>query len=157
MSSATTTRTGSCLCGAIKVKVAGEPVFTNLCHCIDCQKATGSLFIACATFSVADVEYACAPADAMAEYQCLKTTTGSLLSRFFCRMCGSTVKNESAAARGKFVTVPLGILDDKSGLKPKYELFCANREDWFGDFDGVPRANGMEPVMEMAKAMAQGS
>lgn len=43
-------RTGSCLCGAVQLKITGTPVFTNLCHCIDCQKATASLFIACATF-----------------------------------------------------------------------------------------------------------
>lgn len=45
-----TPRTGSCLCGAVQLKITGTPVFTNLCHCIDCQKATASLFIACATF-----------------------------------------------------------------------------------------------------------
>ncbi|ETS80510.1 hypothetical protein PFICI_08039 [Pestalotiopsis fici W106-1] len=149
----TTPKTGSCLCGAVKVKVTGQPVFVNLCHCINCQKATGTLFNSSATYQAEDVEFTCTSPDIIQEFQVSNTATGSPLSRFFCRVCGSKVRNKSGMGGEKYVTIPFGILDDKSGLKPQYEFFCANREDWFGDFDGVPRANGMEPVL----AMAQGS
>ena len=33
---------GKCLCGSISLKFKSEPKFFLLCHCTDCQKATGS-------------------------------------------------------------------------------------------------------------------
>ncbi|KAI0167510.1 Mss4-like protein [Pestalotiopsis sp. NC0098] len=139
-------RTGSCLCGAVQLKITGTPVFTNLCHCIDCQKATASLFIACATFKSEDLEYTCTPADAMKEFKCHTALSGNLLLRHFCQNCGSTVKNEAARLQGAFIAVPIGIIDDdKSDLKPRYELFCSNREAWLGNNEGVVQAPGMPP------------
>jgi Uncharacterized conserved protein len=33
---------GSCLCGSVNLEYNSEPNFFLLCHCTDCQKATGS-------------------------------------------------------------------------------------------------------------------
>ena len=33
---------GSCLCGSVNLEYSSEPNFFLLCHCTDCQKATGS-------------------------------------------------------------------------------------------------------------------
>ncbi len=35
---------GGCLCGKVRYTISAEPVFTGVCHCTDCQKATGSAF-----------------------------------------------------------------------------------------------------------------
>lgn len=37
---------GSCLCGAVKYTVSGDPKNSVLCHCDSCQKVTGSVFMA---------------------------------------------------------------------------------------------------------------
>ena len=34
--------TGNCLCGDTKLNYSADPLFFLLCHCTDCQKATGS-------------------------------------------------------------------------------------------------------------------
>lgn len=34
--------TGGCACGAIRYSIAGEPVFSNDCHCRDCQRESGT-------------------------------------------------------------------------------------------------------------------
>lgn len=39
------TRTGSCLCRAVKYEVIGEPVTIRVCHCGNCKKATGAAFM----------------------------------------------------------------------------------------------------------------
>jgi hypothetical protein len=36
-------RTGACLCGRIKYRLVGESVYDTFCHCIPCQKWTGSV------------------------------------------------------------------------------------------------------------------
>jgi hypothetical protein len=37
-------RTASCSCGALTAICEGEPVRVSVCHCLDCQKRTGSAF-----------------------------------------------------------------------------------------------------------------
>jgi hypothetical protein len=37
-------RTASCSCGALTAVCEGEPVRVSVCHCLDCQKRTGSAF-----------------------------------------------------------------------------------------------------------------
>ena len=42
----TAIRTGGCLCGAVRYESAGEPLFSLLCHCRDCQHQSGSAYVA---------------------------------------------------------------------------------------------------------------
>ena len=41
-----TMRRGGCLCGAVRYESAGEPLFSLLCHCRDCQHQSGSAYVA---------------------------------------------------------------------------------------------------------------
>ena len=34
--------TGSCLCGAVRWRLAARPLAVNACHCMDCKKTTGA-------------------------------------------------------------------------------------------------------------------
>ena len=48
---------GACACGAIKVEAEADPEKTQVCHCTDCQTATGTAFrvsipVAGATFKI---------------------------------------------------------------------------------------------------------
>jgi hypothetical protein len=37
-------RTAQCHCGALRIVVSGEPTLVAVCHCVDCQRRTGSAF-----------------------------------------------------------------------------------------------------------------
>jgi hypothetical protein len=50
-----TSVTGGCLCGRVRYAVTGEPVFSGLCHCRNCQRYTGSSFEAVIAFPTASV------------------------------------------------------------------------------------------------------
>lgn len=41
---AMTTRQASCGCGQLRVTCEGDPVRISICHCLECQKRTGSVF-----------------------------------------------------------------------------------------------------------------
>ena len=40
----TTMRDGRCLCGAVRYRVTGEPIWTAHCHCQSCRRATSAAF-----------------------------------------------------------------------------------------------------------------
>src|SRR5262245_10551537 len=44
-------RTASCACGQLRVMCAGDPMMVSLCHCLECQKRTGSTYGIAAFFS----------------------------------------------------------------------------------------------------------
>lgn len=43
-------RSGGCSCGAVRYKVAGEPLRAGICHCTSCRKESGSVFTAFAVW-----------------------------------------------------------------------------------------------------------
>ena len=47
-------KTGQCLCGAVRYRVAGDPVASTLCHCADCRRASGGTNVAWAVFEKRD-------------------------------------------------------------------------------------------------------
>ena len=51
-----TERHAACSCGKLAVSVRGEPVRISVCHCLACQRRTGSAFGAQARFRRSDVE-----------------------------------------------------------------------------------------------------
>ena len=36
--------TGRCVCDAVRYRLDAPPLFTHACHCLDCQKKTGTAF-----------------------------------------------------------------------------------------------------------------
>jgi hypothetical protein len=44
-------RTASCACGQLRIEVHGEPRGVGVCHCLACQRRTGSVFAALASFA----------------------------------------------------------------------------------------------------------
>src|SRR5436189_5021257 len=38
-------REGGCACGAVRYRLTSDPMFVNCCHCLNCQRQTGSAFV----------------------------------------------------------------------------------------------------------------
>ena len=38
-------REGGCACGAVRYRLHSEPLFVHCCHCLNCQRQTGSAFV----------------------------------------------------------------------------------------------------------------
>lgn len=118
-------RTGSCLCGGVQFRVAGEPRRVGLCHCKDCRKTSGSAFHA----------YAVWPLQAF-EASGITSTYGA---RSFCPTCGSRVPFVGEEE----IEVTIGSLDvaPTEGLVPDYELWIGRRESWL---QALPEARQFE-------------
>ena len=116
--------TGGCLCGQVRYEISGEPMFTAICHCKNCQRQSG------AAYSV----NLGVPSQAFNLSGQLKTfvdtgESGGEVMRRFCANCGSPLISEVASAPA-MVILKAGTLDDTSSVKPGVEVWCASRQPW---------------------------
>ncbi len=49
-------REAGCVCGQLKVNCEGEPSRVTICHCVECQKRTGSVMHVGARFESGQIE-----------------------------------------------------------------------------------------------------
>jgi len=47
---------GGCSCGAVRFRLTSRPLFTQCCHCLDCQKQTGGAFAINALIETSRIE-----------------------------------------------------------------------------------------------------
>ena len=119
-----TERTATCSCGQLTARVRGEPVRISVCHCLACQKRTGSAFGVQARF----------PADAVtitgASREYARTGDEGTTARFhFCPECGAIVYYRMDAVPG-FVAIPVGAFADPTFPPPRVVVYEARRHPW---------------------------
>ena len=119
------TRTAACRCGQLRAKVAGDPVRVSVCHCLDCQKRTGSAFSAQARWPEARVEL-----DGLSKTWTHRADSGNRIIHHFCPDCGSTVHYRIEGKFDGLVAIPLGAFDDPYFLKPAFSVWEERKHDW---------------------------
>ena len=125
-------RTGGCACGAIRFKVTAPFMGVGVCHCTDCQKATGGPpnYVALAPPGALEVTKGEAKV-----YVC-QGDSGGDVGRAFCPECGSPLWSVPPGA--PFMPVKLGALDDNADLTPMLHLYTASAQPWHLMHEGVP-------------------
>ncbi|KAF7370437.1 DUF636 domain-containing protein [Mycena sanguinolenta] len=104
-----TVRNGSCLCHKVRFTVEGDPFTCGLCHCSNCQKATGSAFMTNAFF-VPDKLTVTEGQEFIKAYDDNDTTSGNTLIRQFCSNCGTSLFLSSPMKPG-WITVCFATVD----------------------------------------------
>jgi len=82
-----TARQASCCCGQLRLTTAGEPARVSICHCLECQRRTGSVFGTQARFPREQVT---AIEGRATRYERVGDE-GNTITFHFCPACGSTV------------------------------------------------------------------
>jgi hypothetical protein len=117
-------RVASCSCGKLVVRTRGEPVRVSICHCLACQRRTGSAFGAQARFP----EEAVAIEGASTEF--VRTGEEGTSARFhFCPECGATVFYRMDATPG-VVAVPVGAFADPDFPTPRISVYGVRQHRW---------------------------
>jgi hypothetical protein len=80
------TNVAACVCGQLTVSCSGDPAQVSLCHCLACQRRTGSTYGIAAFYPRENVRMA---GDAT-EYT-RQSDSGYPVTFYFCPHCGSTV------------------------------------------------------------------
>ncbi|KAH8649865.1 Mss4-like protein [Xylariales sp. PMI_506] len=137
-----TLRTGSCHCGSIKMRIAGAPVETHVCHCTSCKKLAGVAFGSWAVFREEQISLTTSSPEVLRIYEDASSDSGIVNDRYFCNTCGSFIKVINRAFKD-FATVPTGILDEASqDLNPQREFYCIRKASWLGDIGTAVKFEG---------------
>jgi hypothetical protein len=119
------TRRAACSCGQLRVTTAGEPVRISICHCLECQRRTGSVFGTQARFPRAQVT---AIEGRAARYQRVGDA-GNTLTFHFCPDCGSTLY-WVMSSQPDLVAVAVGAFADPGFPPPRVSVYERRRHGW---------------------------
>jgi hypothetical protein len=123
---------GGCACGAIRYRLTTEPMFVHCCHCLNCQRQTGSAFVINVLIEADRVELLAgepvavdAPRDA-----------GPPQRIYRCPTCQVPVYSEYGRPEVKFVRA--GTLDDPSLVSPDVHIYTRSKLPWVTLPESVP-------------------
>ena len=119
-----TARTARCSCGKLEVRCAGEPASVSLCHCLECQRRTGSTYGIAAFYPRSAVE-----ASGRATAYTRASDSGHPVTFHFCPDCGSTVYWEPRR-KPDFLAVAVGAFADPGFPEPGRSVYAQHRHGW---------------------------
>jgi hypothetical protein len=117
-------REGGCSCGAVRYRLTSEPMFVHCCHCLNCQRQTGSAFVINLLIEADRVELLAGepqPVD-------VPRDDGSAQRVYRCPACQVAVYSEYGRPEVRFVRA--GTLDDPSSVAPDVHIFTRSKVAW---------------------------
>jgi len=116
--------TGQCLCGAVRYSSTGPALFSAICHCRDCQRASASGGVP--VLGVPKVSFNWS---GPVKQSRVRGGSGQTAVRNFCSECGSLLFGTPESAP-ELVTIYVGSLDDPTSFSPTEALFTSQRPPW---------------------------
>jgi len=107
-----------------------------MCHCLQCQRRTGSTYSVHAYFRRDTVT----TAGRTTSYR-RTGDTGCYITFRFCPVCGSTV-HWDVEAMPDMLGVPIGVFADPDFPQPTMAIFVGEKHPWVVVPDGVPQKEG---------------
>lgn len=129
--------TGSCLCKGIRYEVEGKIGDLNYCHCIICQKSHGSAFGAYGPVKWENFKFTQGE-DLVQKYRSSEDVT-----RTFCKICGSNLQFIRDDRKGFGLAV--GCLDSDPVGRPKAQIWCDYKADWYSLSDDIQQYEEYPP------------
>lgn len=124
---------GGCACGAVRFRLKSEPMFVHCCHCLDCQRQTGSAFVLNALIETDRVEVLSGVPAAVP----MPTDSGRPHDIYRCPLCQTAVWSDYGR-RPALRFVRVGTLDRPSALRPDVHIFTRSKQPWVGLPPDVP-------------------
>jgi hypothetical protein len=116
---------GGCACGKVRYECSERPLVQLLCHCRDCQHASGGAF---AAFVFVPSDRLVYNGAAMRHYD-VTTESGRTLRRQFCGECGSPVSARWPDLP-RVELLHVASLDNQTVFTPTHELWVSRAEAW---------------------------
>jgi hypothetical protein len=115
---------GGCACGAIRYRLASEPLFTHCCHCLNCQRQTGSAFVVNLLIEADRFELAAGEPEPVD----VPRDDGSKQRVYRCPTCRVAVYSEYGGPAIAFVRG--GTLDGGARVEPDVHIYTRSKAPW---------------------------
>jgi hypothetical protein len=125
------THRAECSCGQLTLDADGDPIRVSICHCLACQRRTGTVFGVQARFDAEQVTIEGRHTD----YTRI-SDEGDERVFSFCPDCGATVFYRITAIP-EMVAVPVGAFADPSFPAPIRSIYENRQHAWVQLPDGI--------------------
>jgi hypothetical protein len=115
-----TVRTASCQCWQPSIQTSRDPVRISVCHCLACQRRSGSAFAVQARFDAAAATF-----NGQSSSWTRFADSGAPTVHHFCPQCGSTVWYHS-----HLIAIPVGAFADPGFPASAFSVYEARRHRW---------------------------
>ena len=136
--------TGRCACGEVTYRLTSEPMFTHCCHCLDCQRQTGSGFAINAIIETDRIEILTGtpvPTE-------VPTDSGHPHDIYRCPSCHTALWSDYG--RRKYAMfVRVGTLDEPSRIAPDIHIYTRSKQPWVALPEGVPAVTEYYDMRQM--------
>jgi len=129
---------GACHCGAVRYRLAGDPVSVVNCHCRLCRGLSGSAFTSYVVVRDSDLSLELSEGG-LSSYQATEAAT-----KHFCSHCGTPMFNTNPTKYPSLRMVYLGTVAAPEKLVPRVNVFCEGKLPWVDSvsslksFDAAP-------------------
>jgi hypothetical protein len=123
---------GGCSCGAVRYRLTADPLFVHCCHCLNCQRQTGSAFVINLLIETDRVELVAGEPQPVE----VPRDDGTTQTIFRCPSCQVAVFSRYGHPGFRFVRA--GTLDDPSGVAPDVHIYTRSKLPWVTLPESVP-------------------
>ena len=113
-----------CPCGALTAHCEGELLRISVCHCLDCQRRSGSAFAVQARFAETNVRI-----EGPVRHYRRTDDSGRVATFSFCPDCGVTVAYRNHNIEGQ-VAIPVGTFADPAFPPPAFSIYEERKHPW---------------------------
>jgi hypothetical protein len=134
---------GSCVCGATRYRVTGEPLSVHACHCKACQALSGSAFGLSMVLNRVDLELLAG------ELGINKFSTDhNTMNRHHCAQCGTAIWF-SSPDYADIIALKPGTLTDTTNLRPVAHVWYSSAQPWLKLDNEIPVYQEQPPLSEL--------
>lgn len=123
---------GGCACGEVRYRLSSDPLFVHCCHCLNCQRQTGSAFVINLLIEFDRLEVVAGVPEPVG----VPRDDGSVQRIFRCPRCQTAVFSEYGSPRVRFVRG--GTLDEPRGVAPDVHIYTRSKVGWVVLPDSTP-------------------
>ncbi|HEY6150789.1 MAG TPA: GFA family protein [Gaiellaceae bacterium] len=136
-------RTGGCSCEAVRYRLTADPLVTHCCHCLNCQRQTGSAFVVNLVIEPARFDLLAGEPEPVD----VPRDDGSSQRVYRCPTCKVAVFSEYGGPALRFVRG--GTLDDPASISPDVHIYTRSKLPWVSLPDSVPAFEEFYEIPEL--------
>jgi hypothetical protein len=133
--------TGGCACGAVRYTCAGAPKLSLNCHCRDCQRLSGSAYLAAMIVDRRTFAFT----QGTPTFYAVTAANGMTKRHGFCGQCGAPLV-VMLDERPRIIAIAVGSVDEPALYQPMADMWVESAQPWDSLDPALPKhPQGYQP------------